>query len=139
MISESHKSQALIFQDLNHKKPLENYVEPVSISSYKKYGITRQNLQYLMTHFHTFPHEFRDCLSKYYLLYWSAPHFSEQLHDGIITHDSISYLVTYRGCTPANIKFADESNQIKVSFRLAMPEFNLLPVVLISVRKEIVA
>lgn len=138
MISESHLKQSLIFQDLNSQfnsaeNKMPNTIEPVSISSYKKYGITRQNLNYLMTHFHTFPHEFKDCLSKYYLLYWSGSHFQSQLHEGKLTHDNITYDVIYLGCTPENIKFA---LQIKVSFRMAQPEFNLRPVAIISARKE---
>lgn len=137
IISDKHKSQALIFEDLNIPKiNPANIIEPVSIASYKKYGITRQNLHYLMTHFHTFPHEFKDCLSKYYLLYWSAPYFISQLKDGTINHDNITYNVTYLGCTPENIKLTD-GNQIKVSFRAAQIEFNIPPVVVISARKDI--
>lgn len=53
-------------------------------------------------------------ITNYYLLQWSGQYLKDNIHDGLLVDDDITYCVIYRGCTPSQ---AFKSPQVRVSFR----------------------
>lgn len=105
---------------------------PPSIEAYKKYGVHTSDLKKFVTLLFKFPDSHRDCLSKYYLLYWSPSYAYEQMQKGVILREGLLYNVLYLGTDYANIKYY---YQIKLSFRMPQIEYiraGVLPTVLIA-------
>lgn len=71
-------------------------------------------------------------LDRYYLLYWTPSYFDAIWNEGIITREGVDYIVVYHACKPAELR---REKQIALSFRRAVPEFNLPAYVLVTFAK----
>ena len=77
------------------------------------------------------PTEFRDIVSTYYLLHWSAPYFQEKLKEGTVERNGVIYQVIYYRCNAAAI--GTHSRKLLLSFRELKAEYKVQPVVLVTV------
>lgn len=103
--------------------------KPNSIKAFLKYGITPTHLYNIITNIKDIRH-FKDCMEKYYLLYWSGYHICKQMSAGTILHQGTEYHVYFRnGLSRGRIMMSD---QYALSFRKAHKEFGLPAVVYIS-------
>lgn len=102
---------------------------PPSISSLRTYGVSKSLLHSISINLFTLPPEIRDCFCAYYLKYWQGEYFCDQVEDGAITDCSRNYLVIYQHCTPFQVRRA---KQVKLSFRAAMPEFDIPAYVIVK-------
>jgi len=53
-------------------------------------------------------------IHEYYVRRWEASYIRNIIRDGLITHETVTYAVIYRSCTPASLRLAAE---VKCSFR----------------------
>lgn len=109
--------------------------ELTGIEVYQKYGITKKQLASLMINIFHFPHQYRDCLSQYYLLHWAGEHFSNTIEEGTIKlstdpENATEYLVVYQGCTPYQAK---KAKQLRLSFRKPQNDFQLQAYVIVRI------
>ena len=105
-------------------------------AAYVKYGITSNTLHQLLSNIHDLS-LYRDCLETYYLNYWSAKYILKDSDGGMIYKDNNMYHIVYlkpvtRGKILASVQAGNSLQQYKLSFRKALPEFNLPAYVLIS-------
>lgn len=103
-----------------------------AITALQKYSISKATLKNHLYHNPVIPQEFRPALKTYYLLYWSPDWYFEKLHDGIICDkNGTSYIVI----TAPNVSTSKllAANQIAMSFRQAMPEYELPGIVFVSI------
>lgn len=104
-----------------------------AIAGYKKHGVLKSTVAYMMlNHFH-YPEEFKDTLSKYYIIHWRPKYFREQLCDGILVHQSEEYIVVYHKLSVGTL---GKARMLKLSFRAAAPAYSLPAYVLVSEAKE---
>lgn len=103
-----------------------------SIESYKKYGITRSTLSYMLQHMHQIPVGMQDTLESYYLLYWTSYHTIESIKEGTLASRGRKFHVVFLGTTLGELKTLPSYSQIKLSFRIPKPEFNLPSYVIIT-------
>jgi len=101
-----------------------------TLESYKKHGVTRNQVASMMVNLFHYPANFRDTLEHYYILHWTGKHFDSILEEGAIFHadSGFSYLVVYQGCTPYA---ARRAKQLKLSFRKASVDFGLQAYVIV--------
>lgn len=104
-----------------------------SIVSYKKHGIPRSFLNHLLLNWFYFPKEYQDLLWNYYILHWSGSFLKAQLKQGTILHQNRLYIVIFHRCTHYDAVRAD---QVKLSFRVPMEEYELPSYVLITVHNS---
>jgi hypothetical protein len=72
-------------------------------------------------------------MNRYYLLYWSAEYFLEQMRSGTIRKDNVDYHVFFHSSASlGKIKALDKKAQIKLSFRLPQSITNLPAVVYVK-------
>lgn len=91
---------------------------------------TRSHMQTaLQTQFSLEP-DYESFCSHYYILHWQGNHFKRTMKSGIISRGGVDYLVVYKDCGPASIK---DDSKIYLSFRNAIPRYNLRAYVLISI------
>lgn len=102
-----------------------------SITAYRKTGVCRKLLQNLTNNSPVIPEIYRDCFSRYYLLYWSPDYVLEKMKQGIIIHDGISYYA-FMSPSLSRTKIAFMARQMKMSFRAPIPEFDIPAAVYIS-------
>jgi len=105
---------------------------PPSILAYRKYHVHRSHLIYIMEKVKIFPYLlFGDCLYNLIDKRVKKDFFISQLNEGTIYRNGTTYKVVYHKTTPAFIK--NHIVSLTLSFRVAQPEFNIHPIVLISV------
>lgn len=110
-----------------------------SVTAYKKYGIQPSKLRFMIQNIFYFPEEYKDCLCKYTYDEYNTKSFLSQMKEGmfIVPEDKAtrSYQVIYHKTDPTKLLRRKEHTRVKLSFRVAQPEFNILPTVLV---KEII-
>lgn len=103
---------------------------PYSIRAYQRHGILPSILLRMLRDFPNFPDQFQDLLSEYYLLYWAPEYFREVSKGGVIQRGNREYIVVFaKGATPAALL---SCNQVKLSFRSALPDYHLPAYVIVS-------
>lgn len=107
---------------------------PSAIESYKKYGVTKNEVAHMLINFFHYPETYLDTLEEYFILHWKSKYFIEKLSNGSISHNflnrSTEYLVVYQNCTPAGVK---KAHSVKLSFRKPKNEFDLMNYVIIRI------
>lgn len=109
--------------------PADANVNYSAINAYHKHGVTPATVRFLTQCSWTISPNERDLFSKYYLLYWKPSYFQAMCLNGKIYHDGILYHVIYHKCTPEPLK---TFNQVALSFRKAVKEYNLDAYVLVK-------
>lgn len=101
-----------------------------SISVFQTYGVSRAHIRDQLYFNPIIPESSRHCLSDYYLLYWNPLHYLTENRHGFITRDEGIYTVMLdRRVSLDRIMLA---KQVRLSFRKAMPEFELPGIVFVS-------
>ena len=129
----------------NNKKDYSKFINNKgiqfgSITAHNKYGIPRSALTYMMQNQFYFDKAYIDCLSSYYIHQWKCGLFLTTIHEGIIEHWGISYQIIYHKTDPTTIaKIGKQcpAARVKLSFRVAQPEFNVQPTVLVKLYKNL--
>ena len=108
-----------------------------AISTFKKHGICRSELSFQLTSKFSISPIFSPVLSKYFIRYWSKDYFLRisslvSLYTGTIPIEGKEYVVIYHRCTRGEILQMQDSEQLVLSFRAALPEYNLPAYVLVS-------
>lgn len=108
---------------------------PASIVAYRKYGVSPKIISWLMQNSQEITH-YRDCLSRYFRLYWEGKYLLGKAAEGTIQKDDITYVAIYsRNCTRGYV-LAHPNIQYSVSFRKANDEFDLPAYAYISLPTE---
>lgn len=103
-----------------------------AVIAYRKYGVKPTIISWLMKNSDTITH-YRDCLDKYFKLYWEGKYLLSKIQSGIIRKDNVDYLAVFsRYCSRGYI-VANPNVQYAVSFRQAQAEYNLSAYCYISV------
>ncbi len=99
------------------------------VQIYRKYGLNKSHVEYLLREKFHIPLDFQDCFSSYHLLVNSASHFLKESEgmEGLYYHDEkywqIEY-VTSRGKIMQATKLNPHA-QVCLSYREANPEFGM--------------
>lgn len=108
-----------------------------SIEAYKVHGTGRHMLEEAMREEFNITPAFKSLLSHYQLLYWSPLYFLDTSEHGTITRGGITYNIVYGGgFTRGKILRLSKENtriQLALSFRAALPIFNLPGYVMVAV------
>ena len=115
---------------------MNNTSKLASVNCYKKYGVERSLLTYIVHNNFYVTDLYRDCLDTYYILRWQASHMLSSITNGTLVHKGVTYQVIYHRTDPTRIKRAALLTHciryVKLSFRVAQPEFNIPATVLIK-------
>lgn len=118
-------------------------VSPASIQAAKKHSIYPSTVHYMLQN-HPYIHSaYKDTLSEYYLLYWEAEYFLKQMQEGegsILRHGNRYHICFHKDLSRGKLIQAvkegkegkSKSCQVALSFRRALPEFNLPAYVFVS-------
>lgn len=106
-----------------------------SVQAYQTYGIAPTYLRFMIDNLFYFPSTHKDCLQTYFLQESSTKDFLDNIQDGTIYHEGCKYQVIYHKTDPTKLLRRQEHTSVKMSFREAHYEFNILPTVLV---KEII-
>lgn len=94
-----------------------------------KYGISKNVVaSTLLNEFHI-DAKVKHTLEIYYHLQWKSKFFLEQLREGTITRDGVTYIVVYHKCTRYDVKMAVDC---RLSFRVPQTEYDLPAYVLVQ-------
>ena len=110
-----------------------------SIEAYNTYGIQPSKLQFMIHNLFYFPVEYNDCLINYHLDIETTQSFLASIKEGRYEwwyshdkEDKVSYQVIYHNTDPTRLLRRQEHTSVKLSFRVAQPEFNIAPTVLVK-------
>jgi hypothetical protein len=109
-----------------------NPIKPIA-EAYRKTGVSRNTLSYMLINQFHFPEDFKDCLEHYYILHSNGSKFMNRIYEGTVEREGKEFLVVYKNCTPFAVKRA---NEIKLSYRVPLPVFNLPNYVLVSIVED---
>jgi len=101
---------------------------------YKRYGITPSKLRYMIDNHFYFPEQYKDCLSHYRMSQTSTARFLTSILEGTIIplREGITYQIIYHQTDPTRLKRRAAYTSVKLSFRVAQPEFDIIPTVLVK-------
>ena len=108
-------------------------IAPKSITVTQKHGVPPSVLlSFLQTKF-SIPLSHQHLLRSYFIRYWSKEYLLSTLEagKGTLTRENIQFIAIYRDCSRGKILSSSE-DQVCLSFRAALPEYNLPAYVLIS-------
>lgn len=99
------------------------------------HGISRNMIQHVMLNIFHPGQDYRECFTYLRIQYMPGSTFISYLRDGRLAYPfrDQTYAIIYQGCTPYHVKRAHE---IVCSYREAIPELNLEPVVIVRIVKE---
>lgn len=100
-----------------------------SIASYKKHGVPRSMLAYLLINRFHIPNAFQDLVQNYYILRWEGKYLKQRIVDGTLLHQGRQYIVVFHNCTYGQ---ATGKDQVFLSFRVPMEDYELPSYVLIK-------
>lgn len=106
-----------------------------SVTAHNKFGIPRSSLTYMMQNQFYFDKKYSDCLSSYYIIQWECTHMLSEVREGMLLRDGIAYQVIYHKTDPTRLRRASTkhaASHVRISFRVAAPEFNIPPVALVK-------
>lgn len=101
-----------------------------SIYTTANYGVTKNQMRdHLMNSFNFTSFLPRKLLATYFTRVWETSYFKTLAVQGTIDYEGTSYQIVYNNCT----RFAVlNTKEVKLSFREAIPEFNLPAYVLVK-------
>lgn len=102
----------------------------------QKWGVSPSIVHHISLNNFSIHQYYRDCFSKYRLLYWSKSHFMQRAVAGIVESEDCEYVIVYHNCTRGRVIQCAEFQQLALSFRAANPEFNLPAYVLVSIPQK---
>lgn len=95
-----------------------------------KYNISKSELHSILINAFYVPLEIATpALKHYFTRSWESSYVRDEIHEGILVHNHVPYMVVYHQCTPARIH---KSPDVLCSFRIAQDDFGLHPYVLIK-------
>lgn len=103
-----------------------------SIVAYDTYGVSPNHLRFMINNLYYFPASYTDCLHNYYLKEVDTHEFLTHIKDGMYNDSDRDYQVIYHKTDPTKLLRRQDHTTVKMSFRVAQPEFNLLPTVLVK-------
>ncbi len=113
-------------------EPKPKHISHATIQA--KYGIEKSFLRSLLNNQFYIPEIFHSCLAHYRLSIVSSTEFRTRIKEGTLTQHvagkSVEFAVIYQNCSPTSIKSA---RTVRLSFRAAMPEIGLEPVVIVQI------
>lgn len=105
-----------------------------SVEAYKKYGIAPSYVRYTINNYFYYPYNMRDTLDKYYIMRWNVGYFLSKIKEGMIEHQDVEYQIIYHKTDPTKLhRVSGTHAQVKLSFRVADPLFNIPPTVLVAI------
>jgi hypothetical protein len=118
--------------------PVLTYTEPkviplCSAHCFKKYGVYRSTLLHTLSTIFYIPAELHPALEKYTLLYQSVDYFLCNSHEGTLHRFDSEYNIVYHNCTRGQILALPADQQLRLSYRQAVPEYSLPAFVLVSI------
>jgi hypothetical protein len=106
----------------------------------EKYGISPSLLRYMVDNLFYFPEENKDCLELYKLETMKTDLFLFFMAEGRLIHPKdgteTKYQVIYHNTDPTKLKRRQDYTIVKLSFRIAKPEFGIIPTVLVKEVRE---
>lgn len=121
----------------------ENYTPvreaPTSIIAYRKYGVSPSTLRYAMYNIFYFPEKYADCMYLIKQDTCDTSPFLRSIKEGMIQKVDRSYQIIYHQTDPYKLRRRAKhgNSHVKLSFRVAQPEFNIPPTVLVTEITEI--
>lgn len=110
---------------------MKNLVQPHirnNFIAHKIYGKYKSQVAHEITsHAHM---QDTSTLSAYFLLYATPEHFFKNQHQGSYYRETDQYIIIYSKCTRYQCR--NHKGQLKLSFRVAIPEYDLPNYVLVS-------
>ena len=95
--------------------------------------ILRNGIKFYLNHPLSIPYPVTCNYLKYYkLLYWSGNHLLESIEAGVIVRDDICFVVKYHKSLTRGQILHNKDAQYAISFRAALDEYHLDPIVIIS-------
>lgn len=95
-----------------------------------QHGVPRSVLTYLLQRSKYINLEYQDLLCYYKLLKWRGDYTLAMIHEGLLRRDNIDFIVIFG--TPRGTLLANPESQFNLSFRQAIPEYEIPAYVLIS-------
>ena len=114
----------------SHHKPKRNINN--SIEAYNTYGVSPNHLRFMIQNIFYFPPTYDDCLWKYHLKVIETHEFVAHMKEGMYAEGGREYQVIYHKTDPTKLLRRQDHTEVMLSFRVAQPEFNLLPTVLVK-------
>lgn len=113
-------------------KKQQSLFPPTEISNVDRM-ILRNGIKFYLHHSFSIPYPVACQYLQYYkLLYWSGTHTLESIEAGMICRDDIAFIVRYHKDLTRGKILRNPDAQYAISFRAALDQYNLDPVVLIS-------
>lgn len=107
-----------------------------SVTAYKRYGIAPSYLRFMVNNLFYLPEQYQDCLTRYSITEQNTDDFLAAIRDGMYNIGGIDYQVIYHNTDPTKLLRRQRYTSVKLSFRVAIPLFNILPTVLVKEIKE---
>lgn len=103
-----------------------------------KYNVSKSEMHSLLINAFHIPVDIaavacRQYFTRKWLRLGTSVSFSGVIHEGLINHNGLDYLVVYYQCTPYQVR---KANALMLSYRQPQPEFNLPAYVLIKLLNE---
>jgi len=107
-----------------------------SLACVKTYGVPKSALTYCLENSLKFPTIYRDLLCDYHILYWRLDYFVSRMAEGMVNgyHVKFHKSITSLGYLKDAMKNGKGHMQIGLSFRKAIPEYNLPAYVIVFFR-----
>lgn len=104
---------------------------PDSISAYNTYGVTPSKLRFMINNIFYFPENYKDCLWVYKLIELETHEFLAHMKDGMYKLGDRDCQIIYHKTDPTRLLRRQDHTTVKLSIRVAQPEFNILPTILV--------
>jgi hypothetical protein len=92
--------------------------------------VDKSSLRFITEQAWQIPEDYLGMYCLYTLLYWQGEYLESVISDGYIEHFGRKFKVLFLHCTPET---AFKSVQVRLSFRVPLPETGLVPTVLINI------
>lgn len=108
----------------------------ITFTTMGKYNCTPSKIHHIACNFFSIRKEFSHCFQSYFILHYKAPIFLSQLEAGAIKKDGKKYIVIFgEGASRGKI-LATPDCTVLVSFREAMPEFEVPPYAIVQIKSQ---
>lgn len=101
-----------------------------SFNVLKIYGVPKSAAIFMATSIWYINKKDQDLFNEYYLLHWEPEYFRRALKQGTVTRHGIDYQVIYHRTNSYEV--IKHTGDLILSFRQLQPEYNMFPVVLVS-------
>lgn len=113
-------------------------MKPISIQIAQQESMYKSKLDSISAEWFQIPSQFHNFLASYYKLHWTPKHFISAMYQGTIFRDLLSYHVEFQGCNLGQILALKDIEEpiIMLSFRLFKPQLNILPRVIVQIKRN---